>query len=44
MIKVLLGDSTLSVLNLSTRSLSSSTVAWMVALCSPRPEGGVWFV
>jgi hypothetical protein len=37
----LLIASTVSTLSLSTRSLSSSTVVWMEALCSPRPEEDV---
>jgi hypothetical protein len=41
---VLLTDSTTSILNLSTRSLSSLTVVWMVALCSPRPKRDVQFI
>ena len=44
MVAVLLTDSTTSILNLSTRSLSSLTVVWMVALCSPRPKRDVQFI
>jgi hypothetical protein len=41
---VLLTDSTTSILNLSTRSLSLLTAVWMVALCSPRPKRDVQFI
>jgi hypothetical protein len=41
---VLLTDSTASILNLSTRSPSWSTVVWMVALCLPRFKRDVPFV
>jgi hypothetical protein len=44
LVAVLLTDSTTSILNLSTRSLSSLTVVWMVALCSPRPKRDVQFI
>jgi hypothetical protein len=44
MVKVLVGCSTESVLNLSMSSLSLSTVVWMVDLCSPRPEECIGFI
>jgi uncharacterized membrane protein YjdF len=44
MVKVLVGCSTKSVLNLSISFLSLLTVVWMADLCLPRPEECVGFI